>query len=256
MKSSILPLFTTDYSVGKSILTVEKAEDINEREPISITSIAKKYNLSPVFLIESTMTGFIKAFKHFDEINTHYVFGLRLVVVPSMKNKSEESFLNESKIVVLLNNSDGYSDLVKIFSAAATEGKYYVPRIDWVTLKKLWSKNLSLAIPMYDSFLANNLLTWNTCIPDFPEEPVFFMEDHGLPFDGMISDAILKYCKANGNEIIHTHSIFYYKNADVLPYQVYRCIDNRSTYAKPNLQYFSSDRFSFESYLDLVGGKL
>ncbi len=257
--SQIIPLFTTDYSVGKSILTLEEASEIKEDEPISITSIAKKYKINPAFVVESSMTGFVKAYKHFKELDIQFIFGLMLVMVDDIKQKNEESFETENKVIVLLNNQDGYSDLIKIFSVAATEGKYYVPRLDWKNLKKFWTKNLSLAIPMYDSFLANNMLRVASCIPDFPEEPVFFMENHDLPVDGLINAAIIKYCSTNKNEIVPTHSIYYFKNADVLPYQIYRCIDRRSkksVFSKPNMSGFGSDRFSFESYLELANRKI
>ena len=120
----------------------------------------------------------------------------------------------------------------------------------------MWTENLSLAIPFYDSFLHVNLLTLGNCVPDFPDKPVFFMEDHGLPFEGLINDAILQYCAINGNEIVQTHTCYYFLAKDVLSYNTYRCILNRSSLDKPQLDHFSSEEFSFESYLKLIGKKI
>lgn len=243
--NEIIPLFTSDYSF-RSILTIDAADEIKDNAPVSIVSIAKKYFLNPVFVIENTMTGFLKTIKYFNDINTQFVFGLKLTVVSDITVKNDESLNHESKIVILLNNTQGYYDLIKIYSIAATEGKYYIPRIDWKTLKKLWSKNLSLAIPMYDSFLHVNLLKMGAIVPDFPDDPIFFVENHNLPIDALIQEAIKGF---NINKVMQTHSCYYFKNEDIKAYCAYRCILNRSTFHKPQLESFGSRDFSFESYL-------
>ncbi len=254
-KNNIIPLFTSDYSM-RGILTIDKAEEIKENSPVSIFSIAKKYSINPVFIIENTFTGFIKAYKYAKETDTQLIFGLKIVVVSDLNEKTAESCRNESKIIIFINNSQGYYDLIKIFSLAATDGKYYVPRIDWASLKKLWTENLSLAIPFYDSFLHVNSLTMGNCVPDFPAEPVFFMESHDLPFDGLICDSILQYCIPNKNEIIQTHSCYCYLNKDITALQTYRAILNRNALSKPQLDHFASEKFSFESFLELKGDSI
>src|ERR1019366_9529515 len=151
------------------------------------------------------------------------------------------------KINVWLLNSDGYSDLCKLVSCANVDGFYYIPRIDEENLSRLLTKNLSVTIPFYDSFLANNLLRFNTCVFNYEKfDPLFFLEDNSLPFDFLIRD------KVNSLKvpIQEAKSIFYYKKEDVEAYQVLRCLSKRSTLEKPNLNYFSSDEFCFESYIE------
>lgn len=243
-------LFTSEYSLGRSILTLEPEGEIKDDSPVSIPSVAKTYNIELLFLIENNLTGFVKAYKN---IQKQFIFGLKIVAVQDINQKNEESFLYENKVIILLKNAQAYYDVIKIFSEAATLGKYYVPRTSWDSLKKYWTKNLKLAIPFYDSFIHGNLLQNKECVPDFPDEPVFFIEDHELPFDHLIGNAIKEYCRINNNELINTHSCFYYKTEDVSAYQTFRCIQERTTLHKPNLSHFGSNQFSFESYLKKAG---
>ena len=144
--------------------------------------------------------------------------------------------------------------MLKIYSKAATDGFYYTARTDWKTLNSQLTENLAIMIPFYDSFLHNNLLKDGAAIPTFTDKnrPVFCMEDHSLPFDGLINDAVLNYTQNNNYKIQQTHQIYYYAKDDALAYQTFRCINNRSNLNKPNLEFFSSSKFSFESYLELT----
>ena len=66
-----------------------------------------------------------------------------------------------------MKNTNAYSDLIKITSCASKEGFYYKPNIDFEHLKNLWTKNLILMIPFYDSFLFKNTLEGYNCIPKY-----------------------------------------------------------------------------------------
>lgn len=254
--SDIIPLFTTDYSVGKSILTVSDADEIKDNAPVSITLIAQKYAINPMFVIENNMTGFFKTYKQFAKIGSQFVFGLKLVMVNDMSVKNSDSLEGESRAIILMKDSAGITNLNKIYSRAATEGRYYVPRADWKLLKEFWCDSFVLAMPYYRSFIATNLLYNAQCVPDFPAEPVFFRESHNLPFEDLIDDALLNYCAKNGNKILRAHSIYYFKTEDIHAFQTYKCITNRSSLAVPNSNHFFSESFSFETYLNSIGRTL
>ena len=150
---------------------------------------------------------------------------------------------------LIAKNKAGYQELIKIYSEAATNGFYYYPRLDWSQLNKI-SENIEVWISFYDGFIHNNLLSYGvSVIPSFDNiKPKFCVEDHDLPFDELIKDGIDKYCKETGFEKIETHQIYYYRNSDAKSYITYKCINNRSTLNKPNLNHMSSNKFSWESY--------
>ena len=210
MRNDIIPLFTSHYSFGKSILTLEKSEDIIDNRPVSIFSIAKKFNLNEIFLVENNFSGFIEAFKNAKADDVRLRFGLKLIICHDINDKSEDSFRTESKVIIWMLNSNAYKDLIKIYSKAATDGFYYIPRLDWKTLKLMWTENLALSIPSYSSFLHNNLLKNGNCIPDFGDiKPNIFYSQMGLPFDQYIEDFQKSYAFNNKLEIHETHPVYF-----------------------------------------------
>lgn len=248
----MMPIFCSHYSIGRSILTGDEPEEIVDNSPVSIFSIAKKHNLKEVFIADTNMSGFIQYYKSAEKAKVEFRFGLKLVVCNDLTKKDEESFSSESKVTIWCLNSEGYKDLIKIYSKAATDGFYYIARTDWITLNKQLTENLEITIPFYDSFIHNNKLKNNNCIPSFTKPPKFHIEDHNLPFDNLLKDFVIEYCKSNNYEMVNSHQVYYYKKEDGISYQTFRCINNRSTLGSPKMDHFSSDEFSFESYLERV----
>jgi DNA polymerase-3 subunit alpha len=250
MNKDILGIFTSHYTMGKSTLTLDKPEDISDNKPISIISIAKKHELSSVYLVEDNFSGFIEAYKNFKDVKVSLKFGLKLVICNNILDKTEESFSGESKVVIWMKNSDGYKDLIRIYSKAATDGFYYIPRLDWPTLQKMWSDNLILSIPEYSSFLHNNILKGKECVPNFGDiKPNIFYAKMNLPFDHIIEEYHRNFAVSNNLELIEVHPIRFYSSKQFDSYQTFRCINKRSILSKPNIDHFASKVFSFEEYL-------
>lgn len=250
MNKNILPIFTSHYSIGKSILTLAQAEDkINENYPISIFSIAKKNNLKEIFLLETSFSGFVEAYNNSNDCNIPFRYGIKLLVCNDINDKSNDSLKSESKVNIWIKNTNGYSDLVKIYSLAATEGFYYEPRIDWKTLEKMLTENLILTIPYYDSFIFNNNFKRHNCLPSIDFSNIYFhIENHELPFTNLLKNQIEKF----SNNIINSHTIYYYQESDIEAYMTFRCATNperRTLLTEPNLEHFGSNKFSFQSYL-------
>ncbi len=255
--NDILPIFTSDFSL-RSIVTLDPPEDeINNLAPVSIFSIAKKFDLEKIFLIERTFSSFIRFYKGCNDLGKQGVFGVKICICADHKQKDEESFKTESDIIILLNNSQAYKDAIRIYSRSFQEDHfYYINRLDWNDLRELFTENLTIVAPFYDSFLHNNLLKMSQIVPVFPAAPYYRYENHNLPFDFLIQEAIEKFV-TDKSKILKTHQIYYYRNEDVLAYQTYRIATNRrensdTSINKPNLDHFSSNQFSFESYERLI----
>ena len=244
-----LPLFKSQYSLGRSILTLEAAGASLHRGPDSIIDLAIEHKLKKVFLIDDSMSGFLQAYKNLTEQKIKLVFGLRMTTCPNMDEKTEDSRHKSCKYVVLCKNENGYRRLIKIASDSSRIGFYYEPRIDFKTLRKYWSDDLILCVPFYDSFLYKNLLTDSVCIPDFDfTTPVFFEEENDLPFDHLIQNRIEDYCSKNHYDVISTKSIYYANKKDFKAYLTFRCINKRSTLDRPELDHMGSHEFCLESW--------
>jgi len=249
----MIPIFSSHYSTSfsRSILTLEKAEEIKENSPVSICSIAQLHKLDRLFLIDSSFSGFQEAYRNLTEIGVQLIFGIKIHVCDDVNDKSDKGRINDHKVYLIAKNKDGYKELIKVYSEAATNGFYYYPRLDWSQLNKI-TNNIEVWSAFYDGFVFNNLFNYGTSIiPRFDSvKPKFCIEKHDLPFDSLIEDGVNKYCRETGLESINTHQIYFYRNSDAENYLTYRCINNRSTLNKPNLSAFSSNKFSFESYIN------
>ena len=240
------PFFKSHYSIGRSILTLRESGTTEPEEADSIFDICLANKISELFLVEDELTGLLEANANAKEAKVNLRFGWRVTMVDDMAQKTEDSRLNEHKVVVFAKNDDAYKDFVKIATIASTEGFYYYPRIDEKTLKSLWSKNLRLVIPFYDSYLFKNTFTFAQCTPKLNFcEKVFCREDNSHIFDPIIQKKLDK--NVPRKEQFFVKSVFYNKIADFKTYLAARCIQNRTTFDKPNIEHLCSDKFCVEA---------
>jgi DNA polymerase-3 subunit alpha len=243
----MIPLFKSHYSLGRSILTLED-KDEKDDYPDSIIQICKENKMKELYLVEDNMSSFLEAYSNCRKNKIKLNYGLRISVTESMSDKSEESKIKSSKIILFFKNKKGYQQLTRLYSIAAKEGFYYEPRLDYETISKNWTDDLILCIPFYDSFIFNNTLKNSLCIPQFDfTKPIFFIEDNDLPFDSLVKQKALSFAEKNDLKIYKVQSVFYKEKKDFKAYLTFRCINNRSVLNKPNLDHMSSNEFCFES---------
>jgi DNA polymerase-3 subunit alpha len=244
----MIPLFKSHYSLGRSILTLEDKSEVDDY-PDSIIQIAKENKLKELFLVEDNMSSFLEAYTNTRNNNIKLNYGLRITITESIEDKSEESRSKNSKIIIFFKNNEGYSRLTKLYSKASKEGFYYEPRLDYKALSENWSDDLLLCIPFYDSFIYNNTLKNFICVPNFSfTKPIVFIENNDLPFDIIIKNKMLNFIKENNLEVFLVKSIYYKNKKDFKSYLTFRCINNRTTLNKPEIEHMSSDSFSFEEW--------
>lgn len=240
-----IPIFKSHYSIGRSILTLEKKGKTAPNNPYSIIDIAHENKMSQLFLIDDSFSGFLEAYKNLSDIECQLIFGLRLTCAFDETIKTEESLLDEHRIIILARNFAGYQKLINIYTQAATNGVYYVPRISLSYIKKIWSDDLDLWIPFYDSYLHNNLLKGYRCVPIFEDiKPTYLVENNGIPFDTILQ----KHIDSLNVECIKSKHIYYKHRKDFKSYLTFRCISNRSTLDKPEFRGMCSNEFCVESW--------
>ena len=200
------------------------------------------------------MAGFLEAYTNAKEVGVKLIFGLRLTFCPDLSDKSEEGRANSFKNIIFIKNEKGYKDLIKIYTRAAQDGFYYEPRMDFRTLKSMWTDDLLLGIPFYDSFLYNNKYTNSQCIPNFSfAAPVFFIEDNDALLDEDLAASVINFCK-DKYEVVKSKSIYYKNKEDFSAYLTHRCINKRTSLDKPNFDGMCSNEFCYESYKEVVNG--
>ena len=247
----MIPMFKTDCSIGRSILTLKDPSDASDTAD-SIFSIAEEHGLDRIVLVEDSLVGFLDAYFKCKKYGIKLVFGLRLEICNHLE---DENPLNKHKIIIFSKNNDGCTLLNRIYSDAHAKGDGCIPMKN---LREHWDeKKLKLSIPFYDSFIFNNALTFNTCVPDFSfASPTFFYENNDLPFDGHLYNLVSKYCLDNKYKMHETKSIYYKHREDFEAYQTYKIICGRGGFGRqrtldvPNLDHMGSKEFCFDSYLE------
>ena len=253
-----LPLFKSHYSIGKSILTLDAPrENRDPKSPDSIFDIAQENKLDKIILIDDSFMGFLQARKVAADLGIDLVFGLRFNVCADVNNLEDKSLLKCShKVIVFPRNSLGCAELNKIYTTAQTK---YSGWLDLNVLKEYWVESLLLlGVPFYDSFVFKNLTTFNTCVPNFSfTSPTFFLEENGLPFDNLVKEGVLRFCKAHNYKTEKAHSVYYKNKKDFDAYLAYKLICGRTSFGgrqlsleKPNFDHMGSNEFSWESYLE------
>ncbi len=243
----MLNLFKTHYSIGRSIIQVEKTNNWKgaEYSPPNLVDLCSKNDIKICYVVDDTLAGIIPSYESLSKEGIQLVFGLRIGFVSDDKEESNNSL---HKNIIFIKNKEGYQKLIKLSTLAHVDNFYEVPRLDYDQLHNAWSDDLVLAVPFYDSFLFNNLMTGRTCVPDFRQiKPTIFLENKELPFDGMIREAATKYAADNGLETKEVNSVYYETPEDIDAYTARRLMDNRKfgkgTIEAPNLSHFASDQF-------------
>lgn len=243
-----IPLFKSHYSLGKSILTLNKRSSEPSTGPDSIIDICVDNKLKELYLVDDNMSGFLEAYENCRENKIKFIFGLRINVCPDLNQKDDESIQETSKLILFAKNREGYKKLIKLYTKASIEGFYYTPRLDYPSIKELYSaEDILVAVPFYDSFVHENTLNCKSCVPDLSFcSPVFMIEENDLPFNYLIENAVKKYAKSE-DDLLKVKSVFYKNKEDFKSYLSFRCINSRSSLDKPNLEHMSSNEFCWEA---------
>lgn len=253
---NILPIFKTSASIGRSLITVDDCcpdnpdLEIRDNEPVSIFAIAKHHKLSRLVVVDDSFLNFPNLYKLSNKYNIHLVFGVNLTVCNDSSQKDEESLSSNSRVSILMNNSKGYRDLIRLYNYVCTnkETFYYTPRCSYNDLIARLTDNLTLLVGPHNSFLEKNLIYNGTCIPFWSKvKPTMCIAEQGLPYSEILNKKITEYAENNGFKLIKGHSIYYYKNSDFKAYTLLRCINNRTDFKSPDINYLTSDQFSFEA---------
>jgi hypothetical protein len=242
----MIPLFTSHYSKGKSILSLAEPQKTYAGGPDSIIKLCKNHNIQKPFLIENTLTGLMEAVENFSKEKISFVFGWKTNIVNDLKSEEEGSF--PSKIIILVKNTNGYHDLLKLHNSSQAN---HNGKVDFEFLNEFLTKNLKIAIPFYNSYIFNNLFIDTFSQPNIkPLDPVFFAENNKLPFDNYLLSALPP------NRTIKTKTIYYNKRSDFEVWQTYRCLcdimikGRRRSLNLPMFDHCASNEFCLESWLE------
>lgn len=232
----MIPLFKSQFSIGKSILSVD-----------SIVDIAKENGLEEVVCVEDSFYGFRSLKQKLSDEGIRLVFGIKLSVVQD----STDSDLRPSKLIFFAKNNDGIRAIRSLYTDAHTSE---LECLSLCSYEKSFFKDVMIAVPFYDSYIYNNIFVFGLSTLSLSGlNHIYLEEDNNHAFDFQIKRAI----KSLGVETQLSKSIYYKDREDFHAFQMHKAICSRRmgrspTFSSPNLNDFSSDDFCWESYKEKI----
>jgi DNA polymerase III subunit alpha len=158
--------------------------------------------------------------------------------------------------VLLCQNERGYQNLVKLVSAAYTEGYYYKPRIDKDLLSRhsegLIALSACLRGEVAVALSAGRYEAALQSAHDLEEifgKGNFFLEiqDQGLPEEHKINPHLVRLSRETGIPLVATNDCHYLTRDDARAQEVLVAIQTGKTLSDPNRMKFPTDQFYFKT---------
>jgi DNA polymerase-3 subunit alpha len=189
------------------------------------------------------------------------IIGCEAYVAPSNRFDKSAEADRPNHLVLLCENERGYRNLVKLASAAYTEGYYYKPRIDKDLLAR-HSEGLiglsaclrgevaaALSAGRYD---AARQAAYD--LRDIFGKGNFYLEiqDQGLEEERRINPELVKLARDTGIPLVATNDCHYLTQQDAHAQEVLMCIQTGKTLSDSGRMKFATDQFFFKAYEEML----
>ena len=181
------------------------------------------------------MFGVIDFYRAAKEAGINPILGCEVYVAPGSRF-DKETQTGEDRyyhLVLLAENNQGYSNLMKIVSAGFVEGYYYKPRVDIDVLKKYHKGVIALSACLAGEvarYLSKGLYEEGKRAALKYEEIFgkdnFFLElqDHGIPQQQMVNQQLIRMNRETGIGLVCTNDIHYTYAEDAAAHDILLCI--------------------------------
>ncbi len=203
------------------------------------------------------MYGVIDFYKEAKAQGVHPVIGCEVYVAPRSRHDKVHGADNRyHHLVLLCENATGYANLVKLVSAAWTEGFYIRPRVDRELLAQHHEGLIALSaclageIPQHllqhDYAAAKQQALWYA---DLFGKDHFYLElqDHGIHEQAEVNAALLRLASETGLPLVCTNDAHYIAKEDALMQRVLCCIQTGTTLQEPSALAFETEEFYLKS---------
>lgn len=181
------------------------------------------------------MFGCIDFYRAAKEAGINPVMGCEVYVAPGSRFDKEPQHGEDRyyHLVLLAENNQGYSNLMKIVSAGFVEGYYYKPRVDLEVLEKYHEGVIALSACLAGEvarYLARGLYEEGKKAALRYESIFgkgnFFLElqDHGIPQQQIVNQQLMRMSRETGIELVCTNDVHYTYAEDATSHDILLCI--------------------------------
>jgi DNA polymerase-3 subunit alpha len=237
----------TEYSLLDGFSNIKKL--VNRARALGMDSLA--------ITDHGTMYGVIEFYERAKEVGIKPIIGVEAYMAArTMKERDPQEDKKSSHILLLAENQTGYQNLLKIVSAAQTEGFYYFPRIDKEFLAKhadgliCSSGCLSAEVPRLleqgQVDKARQSLDWYHEV--FGKDNFFFeLQEHNIPELTRINRQLLELGPRYNGKFIATNDVHYINREDSRLQDVLLAVQTGKLLSDPDRMRYEPEAFYLRS---------
>ncbi len=203
------------------------------------------------------MYGAVEFYKAAKRAGIHPVIGCEVYVAARTRADKQYGIDNEHHhLVLLVENEEGYQNLIALVSKAFTEGFYGKPRIDrellqlhhegLIALSGCLSGEIPHALSSGDYDKAKEAAAYYARL--FGEDHFYIeLQDHFLPEQRRITPQLIRIARELGLPLVCTNDAHYLSREDAELQKVLVCIQTATTLQEPSSMVFPNDEFYLKS---------
>ena len=186
------------------------------------------------------------------------IIGCEVYVAPGSRfdreaGKGEDRYHH---LVLLAENNQGYSNLMKIVSKGFVDGFYYKPRVDKEVLREyhegIIALSACLAGEVSSNILKNNMDKAKAAaveLRDIFGEGNFFLElqDHGMPEQQIVNPGLLNLSRELNIPLVCTNDVHYTMEEDMTAHDVLLCIQTGKKVADEDRMRYEGGQYFVKS---------
>ena len=204
------------------------------------------------------MYGVIDFYRAAREAGINPILGCEVYVAPGSRFDREVGSGDDRyyHLVLLAENNQGYSNLMKIVSKAFVEGFYYKPRVDLELLEKYHEGIIALSACLageVQRYLVRGLYEeaketackYEKCFG----KGNFFLElqDHGIPEQKTVNAGLMRMSQETGIELVATNDVHYTYAEDAEPHDILLCLQTGKKLSDENRMRYEGGQYFVKS---------
>ncbi|MBP5384723.1 MAG: DNA polymerase III subunit alpha, partial [Lachnospiraceae bacterium] len=205
-----------------------------------------------------TMYGVIDFYRAAKKAGIKPILGCEVYVAPNSRFDKELTGGEDRyyHLILLAENNQGYSNLVKIVSRGFTEGYYYRPRVDLEVLREFHEGIICLSACLageVQRYIQKGLyeeakkaaIKYRDC---FGEGNYYLeLQDHGIPEQKTVNAALLRMSEELQIPLVATNDIHYTYADDADPHDILLCIQTGKKLADEDRMRYEGGQFYVKS---------
>jgi len=216
----------------------------------------REFNMGAVALTDhGAMFGALEFYDKARKAGIKPIIGCEFYVAQKSRFKKDQNAGHNFHIVLLAMDRTGYGNLMKLATAAQTEGFYYKPRIDYEVLYEHQEGLIALSACLHGE------IPWRLTHNDregarrravelqeiFGDRLYFELQENGIAEQKIANSGLIELGRELGIKVVATNDCHYLKREESFAHEVLLCIQTGRTISDPKRFRFSTNELYFKS---------